>query len=154
MHTRAERKMLPYRQPARGAAARSASLESGQGTIFLGNTVRIIIIPAGYGRPVSIMSKKGRAAGHKAGNQSDCHHHDHEIPFLCQNIPDIHLLTLPVSISSPQRSADIFCINILRCPGRSQFFYGTFLYHFSQHSFNGCRADIRKKLTDFGFRNR
>ena len=26
MHTRAERKMLPYRQPARGAAARSASL--------------------------------------------------------------------------------------------------------------------------------
>ena len=27
MHTRAERKMLPYRQPARGAAARSASLE-------------------------------------------------------------------------------------------------------------------------------
>ena len=28
MHTRAERKMLPFRQPARGAAARSASLES------------------------------------------------------------------------------------------------------------------------------
>ena len=27
MHTCAERKMLPYRQPARGAAARSASLE-------------------------------------------------------------------------------------------------------------------------------
>ena len=27
MHTRAERKMLPFRQPARGAAARSASLE-------------------------------------------------------------------------------------------------------------------------------
>ena len=27
MHTRAERKMSPYRQPARGAAARSASLE-------------------------------------------------------------------------------------------------------------------------------
>ena len=27
MHTRMERKMLPYRQPARGAAARSASLE-------------------------------------------------------------------------------------------------------------------------------
>ena len=27
MHTRAERKVLPYRQPARGAAARSASLE-------------------------------------------------------------------------------------------------------------------------------
>ena len=28
MHTRAERKMLPSRQPARGAAARFASLES------------------------------------------------------------------------------------------------------------------------------
>ena len=29
MHTRAERKMLPSGQPARGAAARSASLEKG-----------------------------------------------------------------------------------------------------------------------------
>lgn len=28
MHTRAERKVLPYRQPARVAAARSASLKS------------------------------------------------------------------------------------------------------------------------------
>ena len=32
MHTRAERKMLPYRQPARGAAARSASLERNDGS--------------------------------------------------------------------------------------------------------------------------
>ena len=30
MHTRAERKMLPSRQPARGAAARPASLENGR----------------------------------------------------------------------------------------------------------------------------
>ena len=28
MHMRAEKKMLPYRQPARGAAARSESLET------------------------------------------------------------------------------------------------------------------------------
>ena len=34
MHTRAERKMLPSRQPARGAAARSASLEIGPDGIF------------------------------------------------------------------------------------------------------------------------
>ena len=35
MHTRAERQMLPYRQPARGAAARFASLNYGKTTGFM-----------------------------------------------------------------------------------------------------------------------
>ena len=52
--------------------------------------VPFVIQPGDTGR----CSCRRSAAGHKAGNQSDCRQNNHKIPILCHNIPDIHLYPL------------------------------------------------------------
>ena len=48
-----------------------------------------------------------------------------------------------VRLWSQQKSTDMFCIYIFRCPGRSYFFYESVFYHFPQHCLNSSWTYVR-----------